>query len=94
VRYWIEFFAAAGVCSAIALASTASFGQGAELGGAPPSIGAPTYDPYVAGYYYRDDWPRWQYHGGPKSTSTTDTYEGPHVYWYEGPNYGGMVIPR
>jgi len=93
VRSWIEFFAAAGFCSAVALASTAGFGQSAE--GASAGVVAPTYDPYAGGYYYRDVWPQWQYHGGPKSTSTTDTYYwGPNVYWYEGPNSVWWVSPR
>jgi hypothetical protein len=87
-------FLAAGVCSALALASTASFGQGADSAGAPVGVGAPNYDPYAGGYY-RDAWPQWQYRGGPKSTSTTDTHhEGPNVYWYEGPNSGPPFGPR
>jgi hypothetical protein len=94
MRSWIEFLAAAGVCGTVALASTASFGQAADAGGAPPSVGPPAYYPSAGGYYY-DVWPQWQYRGGPKSNSTTDTYYGsPNVYWYEGPNSGGTIIPR
>ena len=94
MRSWTEFLAAAGVCSAVALASTAGFGQGADVGGPPAVVGAPSYDPYAGGYY-RYAWPQWQYRGGPKSNSTTDTYYGsPNVYWYEGPNSGGTIIPR
>jgi hypothetical protein len=93
MRSWSKFLAAS-VCSAVALASTASFGQGPDWGGAPAGVRAPIYEPYAGGYY-RDVWPQWQYHGGPKSTSTTDTYYGvPNVYWYEGPDYGGTVGPR
>ena len=91
MRSWIECLAAAGVCGAVALAGTASFGQGTDVGGPPVGVGAPTYDLYA----YRDVWPQWQYRGGPKSNSTTDTYYGsPNVYWYEGPNSGGTIIPR
>jgi hypothetical protein len=78
MRSWIKCIAA-GVCSAVALASTASFGQFVDPEGAPAGVGGPTYDSYV--------WPQWQYRGGPKSTSTIDTYSyrGPNAYWYEGP---------
>lgn len=94
MRSWIEFLAAAGVCGTFALASTAGFGQAPDAGGAPPSVGAPTYDQYVGGYY-PNVW--WQYRGGPKSTSTKDLYywnPSVDVYGFEGPNSGGAVGPR
>jgi hypothetical protein len=88
MHYWFKCLTAAGIGGMVTLASTASFAQGAGVEARPFGFGVGTYEPYADGYY-RGGWPQWQYHGGPKSTSTTDTYSsGPSsdLYWSEGPN--------
>jgi hypothetical protein len=91
---WIKCLTAAGIGGTVALASTASFGQGVGVQADPSGFG--TYAPYAGGYD-RGGWPQWQYHGGPKSTSTTDMYypgRSSDLYRSEGPYLGATVGPR
>jgi hypothetical protein len=69
------YVAAAITGAAIACLSNASFGQ--EVGGYVYGPGVPfqAYDQYSYPYG-----PSWQYHGGPKSTSTYDLIYPPPVY--------------
>jgi hypothetical protein len=80
--------AIAGVATMISLATTASFAQDSTVEVAPTV--APYADAAVG-------W-QWQYHGGPKSTETTDRYyvQPQDVY---GPVYGTpadveVITPR
>jgi hypothetical protein len=96
MHYWIKCLTAAGIGGTVALASTVSFGQGLGVEAGPSSLGVGTYEPYAGGHD-RGGWPQWQYHGGPKSTSTTDmSSSGPSsdLNWSEGPNPGETVGPR
>jgi hypothetical protein len=93
---WIKCLTAAGIGGTIAFASTASFAQGVGAQGDPYRYGVGTYEPYAGGYYGVAG-PQWQYHGGPRSTSTTDMYYpgwSSDFYWSEGPNPGETIGPR
>jgi hypothetical protein len=66
---------AATLGAAIACLSNASFAQEARGYVNEPGVRYDAYDQF--GYPYG---PSWQYHGGPKSTSTTDLIYPPPIY--------------